>query len=156
MKEINQEKAMLMSRKIQDHERRLADETARLEVYRKELALLQKDMNKEVAILQGEIDNETRDLSSLESEFRDLEKQYTAMKKLVAQKRERKQMLTAHMCTIISSHESRRADRLNELMARMSTSGGGGSGGASGLASAGSGGGAGSGKSFNGFSENDM
>jgi hypothetical protein len=122
MKVVNQEKALLMSRKIVDHERRLKTESEQLDVYRRELALLQRDLNKEVVILQGEIDAEVRDVSALESEFRELEKQYLEKKALLARKRERKDMLTSHLATIISHHELRRADRLNELMSRMSSS----------------------------------
>lgn len=128
-----------------ENERRLKSETEKLEVYRRELVLLQRDMNKEVVILQSEIDTEVRDLSYLEAEFRDLEKHYLEMRATVAKKRERKEMLTAHLATIISHHELRRADRLNELMSRMSQTSGSGSGGSSGNSAAATSGG------FSGF-----
>ena len=38
---------------------------------------------KEVGILQGEIDSETRALGSLESEFKDIETTYFDMKKVI-------------------------------------------------------------------------
>lgn len=48
-----------------------------------------------------------------------MEKDYTSTKLKLEQKRERKDLLTQHLCTIIQQNEKRKADKLSSLMKEL-------------------------------------
>jgi RAB6-interacting golgin len=86
---------------------------------KRELAILDKDLQKDVGILQAEIEEESRHLAIIEAEFVEVERRYKELQSTIGKKKERKKMLTLHLSTIIGHHESRKADRLNELMEQV-------------------------------------
>jgi hypothetical protein len=66
---LTQEKTVLLSQRIGDKERRIHQEAQALIRIKQELALIDKDLMKDVAILQGEISEESRCITDLEGEF---------------------------------------------------------------------------------------
>lgn len=51
-----------------------------------------------------------------------IEKEFLDAKMTLHQKLEKKEMLTEHLCAIIEKNEERKAEKLNELMTRLSVS----------------------------------
>ena len=66
--------------------------------------------------MQNEIDTETREIDVLEVEFKEVQQRFFALQKTLEKKKERKTQLTSHLSTIISHHETRKANKLNELL----------------------------------------
>lgn len=52
-----------------------------------------------------------------------MEKEFLDAKISLHQKLEKKEMLTEHLCAVIEKNEERKADKLNELMARLTIGG---------------------------------
>lgn len=119
-----------------------AAEANKLQDIKSELAKLDSDLASDVAILRKQIDAASLHFSNVEyvlvaimpldsnetffSSFRknylNIENLFLKAKVDLHQALERKEMLTEHLCTIISHNEERKAKRLSELMEKVGLS----------------------------------
>lgn len=99
-----------------------AAEANKLQDIKSELAKLDSDLASDVAILRKQIDAASLHFSNVEKNYLNIENLFLKAKVDLHQALERKEMLTEHLCTIISHNEERKAKRLSELMEKVGLS----------------------------------
>uniref|UniRef100_A0A1Q3F2N0 RAB6-interacting golgin n=1 Tax=Culex tarsalis TaxID=7177 RepID=A0A1Q3F2N0_CULTA len=122
MQEQNRQKRDILQKAIDQHAQKTAAEANKLQDIKAELAKLDSDLASDVAILRKQIDAASLHFSNVEKNYLNIENLFLKAKVDLHQALERKEMLTEHLCTIISHNEERKAKRLSELMEKVGLS----------------------------------
>ncbi|KAL9699271.1 hypothetical protein quinque_002712 [Culex quinquefasciatus] len=122
MQEQNRQKRDILQKAIDQHTQKTAAEANKLQDIKSELAKLDSDLASDVAILRKQIDAASLHFSNVEKNYLNIENLFLKAKVDLHQALERKEMLTEHLCTIISHNEERKAKRLSELMEKVGLS----------------------------------
>lgn len=122
MQEQNRQKRDILQKAIDQHAQKTAAEANKLQEIKSELAKLDSDLASDVAILRKQIDAASLHFSNVEKNYLNIENLFLKAKVDLHQALERKEMLTEHLCTIISHNEERKAKRLSELMEKVGLS----------------------------------
>lgn len=122
MQEQNRQKRDILQKAIEQHTQKTAAEANKLQDIKSELAKLDSDLASDVAILRKQIDAASLHFSNVEKNYLNIENLFLKAKVDLHQALERKEMLTEHLCTIISHNEERKAKRLSELMEKVGLS----------------------------------
>ncbi|XP_062543763.1 RAB6-interacting golgin [Armigeres subalbatus] len=122
MQEQNRQKREMLHKVIEQHTQKTAAEANKLQEIKTELSKLDSELATDVAILRKQIDSASLHFSNVEKNYLNIENLFLKAKVELHQALERKEMLTEHLCTIISHNEERKAKRLSELMEKVGLS----------------------------------
>lgn len=122
MQEQNRQKRDMLQKVIEQHTQKTAAEANKLQEIKSELGKLDTELATDVAILRKQIDAASLHFSNVEKNYLNIENLFLKAKVELHQALERKEMLTEHLCTIISHNEERKAKRLSELMDKVGLS----------------------------------
>ncbi|XP_055315194.1 RAB6-interacting golgin [Sitodiplosis mosellana] len=119
MKEANLEKRRLLSNAIEQRFEQSIAEATKIAKIREELDKLDQELAADVEILRKEIEAVTLQYTATRENYHQIESQFLAAKLNLHQISEKKEMLTEHLCTIISHNEDRKAKKLTELLDKV-------------------------------------
>lgn len=122
MQEQNKQKREMLQKAIDQHAQKTAAEVSKLQEIKVELGKLDSELATDVAILRKQIDAASLHFANVEKNYLHIENLFLKAKVDLHQAHERKEMLTEHLCTIISHNEERKAKRLSELMEKVGLS----------------------------------
>lgn len=109
--ETSQRVASTLQKKFSEIDR----EARKLAFVKAELLKLDNSLSTNIAVLRKEIEKVGREESEAQADFDVKEKAYLAARKDLAKKKQRKQLLIAHLDHIILNNERQKADKLREL-----------------------------------------
>uniref|UniRef100_A0A146LMD2 RAB6-interacting golgin n=1 Tax=Lygus hesperus TaxID=30085 RepID=A0A146LMD2_LYGHE len=84
-----------------------------------ELKKLEHDFSTDVAVLREQIELACLDFTEAQKRFDRLEKDYVAAKCELFVKKERKEQLTAHLCTFIKQNEIEKAKTISGMVGKL-------------------------------------
>uniref|UniRef100_A0A182U7C9 RAB6-interacting golgin n=1 Tax=Anopheles melas TaxID=34690 RepID=A0A182U7C9_9DIPT len=116
MEEQNRQKRDILHKAIEQHAQKTAAEANKIQEIKSELTRLDSELASDVAILRKQIDAASLHFSNVEKNYLTIENLFLKAKVELHQALEKKEMLTEHLCAIISHNEERKARRLSELM----------------------------------------
>ncbi|XP_039287070.1 RAB6-interacting golgin [Nilaparvata lugens] len=119
MEEQNKQRKEILKKAIADRARRTHEETKRLNEIEGELKKLDLLLSNDVAILRNQIESASLEFSEAQKRYDRAEKEFLDAKLDMFNKKERKELLTSHLCTIIEQNEMRKAKRLSDLMMKL-------------------------------------
>jgi len=90
-------------------------ESKKLAFVKTELAKLDQSLSTNISVLRTEIEKVGREEADAQADFDAKEKAYLISRKNLAKKKQRKQLLIAHLDHIILNNERQKADKLREL-----------------------------------------
>ncbi|XP_053665486.1 RAB6-interacting golgin [Anopheles marshallii] len=122
MEEQNKQKRDILHKAIEQHAQKTAAEASKIQEIKSELSKLDSELASDVAILRKQIDAASLHFSSVEKNYLTIENLFLKAKVELHQALEKKEMLTEHLCAIISHNEERKAKRLSELMEKVGIS----------------------------------
>ncbi|XP_055532780.1 RAB6-interacting golgin [Wyeomyia smithii] len=122
IQEQNQQKRQMLQKAIDQYTQKTAAEASKLEEIKAELGKLDSELASDVAILRKQIDAASLHFANVEKNYLNIENLFLKAKVELHQALERKEMLTEHLCTIISHNEERKAKRLSDLMEKVGLS----------------------------------
>ncbi|XP_049297118.1 RAB6-interacting golgin [Anopheles funestus] len=122
MEEQNRQKRDILHKAIEQHAQKTAAEASKIQEIKSELSKLDSELASDVAILRKQIDAASLHFSSVEKNYLTIENMFLKAKVDLHQALEKKEMLTEHLCAIISHNEERKAKRLSELMEKVGIS----------------------------------
>ncbi|GLV32039.1 Golgin RAB6 interacting [Carabus blaptoides fortunei] len=120
IEEQNRRRKELLSKALADRTKQTEEEARRLKEIQNEFKKLDVLLSNDVAILRHQIEIVSVDFMEAQKRYHRIEKEFLDAKMVLHQKLEKKEMLTEHLCAIIEKNEERKADKLNELMTRLS------------------------------------
>ncbi|XP_031618290.1 RAB6-interacting golgin [Contarinia nasturtii] len=119
MKESNLEKRRLLSNAIEQRFEQSIAEATKIAKIREELDKLDQELAADVEILRKEIEAVTLQYTATKESYHQIESQFLTAKLNLHHISEKKEMLTEHLCTIISHNEDRKAKKLSELLDKV-------------------------------------
>ncbi|XP_077297220.1 golgin, RAB6 interacting [Arctopsyche grandis] len=119
IEEQNRKRREMLSKALEDREKQTAEEAIRLEKIKKELQTLDAQLSGDVSILRKQIDKCSLAYAESEKQYHKIEMEFLAAKMHLQKEKERKEMLTEHLCTLIAHNESRKAKKLESLMDQL-------------------------------------
>ncbi|XP_053674076.1 RAB6-interacting golgin [Anopheles nili] len=119
MEEQNRQKREILHKAIEQHAQKTAAEASKIQEIKSELTKLDSELASDVAILRKQIDAASLHFSNVEKNYLNIENLFLKAKVELHQALEKKEMLTEHLCAIISHNEERKAKRLSELMEKV-------------------------------------
>uniref|UniRef100_A0AAG5D8N9 RAB6-interacting golgin n=1 Tax=Anopheles atroparvus TaxID=41427 RepID=A0AAG5D8N9_ANOAO len=122
MEEQNRQKREILHKAIEQHAQKTAAEASKIQDIKSELTKLDSELASDVAILRKQIDAASMHFSNVEKNYLNIENLFLKAKVELHQALEKKEMLTEHLCAIISHNEERKAKRLTELMEKVGIS----------------------------------
>uniref|UniRef100_A0A182QIX3 RAB6-interacting golgin n=1 Tax=Anopheles farauti TaxID=69004 RepID=A0A182QIX3_9DIPT len=122
MEEQNRQKREILHKAIEQHAQKTAAEASKIQEIKSELNKLDSELASDVAILRKQIDAASLHFSNVEKNYLNIENLFLKAKVELHQALEKKEMLTEHLCAIISHNEERKAKRLSELMEKVGIS----------------------------------
>ncbi|KAK2717724.1 hypothetical protein QYM36_006492, partial [Artemia franciscana] len=105
-----------------ERKQKTAEETKKLQCIQKEMQKLDALVSNEVAILRQSIEAASLRLSDSQKRYERAEAEFIEAKKDLFDKKEKKELLTEHLCTIIERLEIIKADKLSELLKQLEES----------------------------------
>ncbi|XP_046388065.1 RAB6-interacting golgin [Ischnura elegans] len=119
MEEQNRKKKELLAQALAERKKRTHAEANRLHKIQEELQKLDNLLSNDVSILRDQIEAASLEYTVAQKRFDKAEKEYLDAKLVLTGKLEKKELLTAHLCTIIEQNELRKAQKLSELMEKL-------------------------------------
>jgi len=100
-------------------QKKAEDEAQKLHQIKVELSRLDASLSNDVGILRSHIEVASAELTDAEKRYDKAEREFIEAKQQLFSKRERKDLLTEHLCAIIEQNEMRKAHRLTNLMIQL-------------------------------------
>ncbi|XP_058067110.1 RAB6-interacting golgin [Anopheles bellator] len=122
MEEQNRQKREILHKAIEQHAQKTAAEASKIQEIKSELTKLDSELAADVAILRKQIDAASLHFTNVEKNYLNIENLFLKAKVELHQALEKKEMLTEHLCAIISHNEERKAKRLSDLMEKVGIS----------------------------------
>uniref|UniRef100_A0A182JVR2 RAB6-interacting golgin n=1 Tax=Anopheles christyi TaxID=43041 RepID=A0A182JVR2_9DIPT len=119
MEEQNRQKRDILHKAIEQHAQKTQAEANKIQEIKSELCKLDTELASDVAILRKQIDAASVHFSNVEKNYLNIENLFLKAKVELHQALEKKEMLTEHLCAIISHNEERKAKRLSDLMDKV-------------------------------------
>lgn len=120
--EQNKQKKELLYKAIEMHTEKTAAEVKKIEEIKIELSKLDEDLAADVAILRKQIDLACIQYSNIQKHYNKIESTFLRAKMDLHNASEKKELLTEHLCTVITHNEDRKAKKLTELMDKVGIS----------------------------------
>ncbi|KAI9555761.1 hypothetical protein GHT06_018277 [Daphnia sinensis] len=119
IEEQNRLKKQMLAKALALRKMKTQSETLKLQKIQEELSKLDANLSNDVCILRSHIEMASVELAEAEKRYLKAEHEFVEAKQLLFSKRERKDLLTEHLCTIIEQNEMRKARRLTDLMIQL-------------------------------------
>jgi len=119
VQEQNRLRKELLKKALEDRTKKTHEEVRRLGQIEEELKKLDVQLSNDVSILRNQIEVASLDFMEAQKRFDRAEREYLDAKVELFTKRERKELLTGHLCTIIEQNELRKAKKLSDLMDKL-------------------------------------
>jgi len=119
IEEGNKRKRQLLLQAIADRRQRTAEEANKLCQVQNELKKMDFSVAQEVKTLRKTIEEASLGFLQAQKRYDNAENEFVDAKLNLHKKQERKELLTEHLMTIIQESESRKADKLAELMNQL-------------------------------------
>ncbi|CAH2039879.1 unnamed protein product, partial [Iphiclides podalirius] len=121
MEEQNKKRKEMLAKALADRTRQTEEEVLKLEKIKKELQVLDGQFSQDVAVLRKKIDQACLSYSEAEKHYLKVEKEFLQAKICLQKEREKKELLTEHLCALITHNETRKAQKLETLMLELAT-----------------------------------
>uniref|UniRef100_A0A1B6FQ09 RAB6-interacting golgin n=2 Tax=Cuerna arida TaxID=1464854 RepID=A0A1B6FQ09_9HEMI len=119
IKEQNRQRKELLKKALEDRTKKTHEEARRLSQIEDELKKLDLQLSNDVSVLRNQIEVASLEFMEAQKRFDRAEKEYLDAKLALFTKKERKELLTGHLCTIIEQNELRKAKKLSDLMDKL-------------------------------------
>lgn len=119
MEEQNRVRKEQVAKALEDRTKRTLQEQQKLVAIQDEFKKLDDSLSNDVKILRKQIENASYDYTEAQKKYHKIEKEFLNAKMHLHQRLEKKEMLTEHLCAIIEKNEERKAEKLNELLAKL-------------------------------------
>ena len=119
LKQELEKKEKLVQSALQHRFKKMEAEEIKLRQIRSTLKSLSVDTGKEIHVLRGKIENTESMLAKAEGTLRYKEKEIIELKESVNKLRDKKNLLTEHLSTIIYESEKKKQEKLKELMVAL-------------------------------------
>ena len=119
LKKELEKKEKLVQSALQHRFKKMEAEEMKLRQIRSTLKSLSADTGKEIHVLRGKIEYTESMLAKAEGTLRYKEKEVIELKENVNKLREKKNLLTEHLSTIIYESEKKKQEKLKELMVAL-------------------------------------
>ncbi|XP_054275615.1 RAB6-interacting golgin [Macrosteles quadrilineatus] len=119
IQEQNRRRKECLRKALEDRTKKTHEEARRLGEIEEELKKLDVQLSNDVSILRNQIEVASLDFMEAQKRFDRAEREYLDAKLALFTKRERKELLTGHLCTIIEQNELRKAKKLSDLMDKL-------------------------------------
>ncbi|CAG4950854.1 unnamed protein product [Colias eurytheme] len=119
MEEQNKKRKEMLSKALADRTKQTEEEVQKLEKIKKELQVLDGQFSQDVAVLRKKIDQACISYSEAEKNYLKIEKEFLQAKIQLQKEKEKKELLTEHLCALITHNETRKAQKLETLMLEL-------------------------------------
>ncbi|KAM3960740.1 golgin, RAB6 interacting [Aphomia sociella] len=121
MEEQNKKRKEMLAKALADRTKQTEEEVIRLEKIKKELQVLDGQFSQDVSVLRKKIDQACLSYTDAEKHYFKIEKEFLQAKINLQKEREKKELLTEHLCALITHNETRKAQKLETLMLELAT-----------------------------------
>lgn len=121
MEEQNKKRKEMLAKALADRTKQTEEEVVRLEKIKKELQILDGQFSQDVSVLRKKIDQACLSYSEAEKQYFKVEKEFLQAKINLQKEREKKELLTEHLCALITHNETRKAQKLETLMLELAS-----------------------------------
>ncbi|XP_063623149.1 RAB6-interacting golgin isoform X2 [Cydia splendana] len=121
MEEQNKKRKEMLAKALADRTKQTAEEVVRLEKIKKELQVLDGQFSQDVSVLRKKIDQACLSYAEAEKHYLKIEKEFLQAKINLQKEKERKELLTEHLCALITHNETRKAQKLETLMLELAS-----------------------------------
>lgn len=121
MEEQNKKRKEMLSKALADRTRQTEEEVMKLEKIKKELQVLDGQFSQDVNVLRKKIDQACLTYSEAEKNYLKVEKEFLQAKIHLQKEKEKKELLTEHLCALITHNETRKAQKLETLMLELAS-----------------------------------
>ncbi|XP_028155896.1 RAB6-interacting golgin [Ostrinia furnacalis] len=121
MEEQNKKRKEMLAKALADRTKQTEEEVMKLEKIKKELQVLDGQFSLDVAVLRKKIDQACLSYADAEKHYLKVEKEFLQAKINLQKEREKKELLTEHLCALITHNETRKAQKLETLMLELAT-----------------------------------
>ncbi|CAH4028878.1 unnamed protein product [Pieris brassicae] len=119
MEEQNKKRKEMLAKALADRTKQTEEEVQKLEKIKKELQVLDGQFSQDVAVLRKKIDQACITYSESEKHYLRIEKEFLQAKINLQKEKEKKELLTEHLCALITHNETRKAQKLETLMLEL-------------------------------------
>lgn len=119
IEEQNKKKQKLIQETLQQRFKETQTEAEKLKSVQKELQKLDKILQTDVDVLRSKIEEASLQYSQAQKRFQTAEKEYVEAKLDYFKKKEIKDQLTEHLCSIIQQNEMRKSKKLEEILSKL-------------------------------------
>ena len=119
IEEQNKKKQKLIQETLQQRFKETQSEAEKLKNVQKELQKLDKILQTDVDVLRSKIEEASLQYSQAQKRFQIAEKEYVEAKLDYFKKKEVKDQLTEHLCSIIQQNEMRKSKKLEEILSKL-------------------------------------
>lgn len=121
MEEQNKKRKEMLAKALADRTKQTTEEVMRLEKIKKELQVLDSQFSQDVSVLRQKIDQACLSYADAEKHYLKVEKEFLQAKIHLQKEKEKKELLTEHLCALITHNETRKAQKLETLMLELAT-----------------------------------
>ncbi|CAH0398616.1 unnamed protein product [Chilo suppressalis] len=121
MEEQNKKRKEMLAKALADRTKQTEEEVMRLEKIKKELQVLDGQFSLDVAVLRKKIDQACLSFAEAEKHYLKVEKEFLQAKITLQKEKEKKELLTEHLCALITHNETRKAQKLETLMLELAS-----------------------------------
>ncbi|CAG9793698.1 unnamed protein product [Diatraea saccharalis] len=121
MEEQNKKRKEMLAKALADRTKQTEEEVLRLEKIKKELQVLDGQFSHDVAVLRKKIDQACLSFAEAEKHYLRVEKDFLQAKISLQKEKEKKELLTEHLCALITHNETRKAQKLETLMLELAS-----------------------------------
>ncbi|XP_073946684.1 uncharacterized protein isoform X2 [Choristoneura fumiferana] len=121
MEEQNKKRKEMLAKALADRTKQTEEEVIRLEKIKKELEVLDGQFSQEVSVLRKRIDQACLSYADAEKHYLKVEKEFLQAKINLQKEKEKKELLTEHLCALITHNETRKAQKLETLMLELAS-----------------------------------
>ncbi|CAH0694313.1 unnamed protein product [Spodoptera exigua] len=121
MEEQNKRRKEMLAKALADRTKQTTEEVMRLEKIKKELQVLDSQFSQDVSVLRQKIDQACLSYADAEKHYLKVEKEFLQAKIHLQKEKEKKELLTEHLCALITHNETRKAQKLETLMLELAT-----------------------------------
>lgn len=121
MEEQNKKRKEMLAKALADRTKQTAEEVMRLEKIKKELQVLDSQFSQDVSVLRKKIDQACWSYAEAEKHYLKVEKEFLQAKINLQKEKDKKELLTEHLCALITHNETRKAQKLENLMLELAS-----------------------------------
>ncbi|XP_028028029.1 RAB6-interacting golgin [Bombyx mandarina] len=119
MEEQNKKRKEMIAKALADRTKQTEEEVMKLEKIKKELQVLDSQFSQDVSVLRKKIDQACLSYADAEKQYLRVEKEFLNAKIQLQKEKEKKELLTEHLCALITHNEMRKAQKLETLMLEL-------------------------------------